>query len=226
MYASTIVIADESRISKNVYGGGNFGFIGTDGGDKSSSIFILGGTTYGSIFGGSNNQQGQKVNIQMTGGTVIGGVYGGSNASGTVAGPVSIDIIGGTVGESGIDPETSEVGHVFGSGYGEDTEVTGNVTVTIGAADGMTTHQDNPVINGNVYGGGHAAPYTSTGKTFKVTCQNGKIMGNVFGGGKGATATVTGPTDVLLRGSVLVKGNVFGGGQAAAVNGSTHVQVE
>ena len=219
---SFVVIADNAYVERNVFGGGNYGWT-----RYTSDVSVFGDCYVGGkVFGGSNQKGGTDVIVNMTGGTVIEGVYGGSNENGTITDDVNVTVSGGTVGESGIDPETSEVGHVFGSGYGEGTEVTGNVTVTIGAADGMTTHQDNPVINGNVYGGGHAAPYTSTGKTFKVTCQNGKIMGNVFGGGKGATATVTGPTDVLLRGSVLVKGNVFGGGQAAAVNGSTHVQME
>ena len=227
-----IAVADEATVLRNVFGGGDYGYTGyssessvTDAA-TAANIYILGGTVEGKVFGGGNKAKGTNANIVMTGGLVRGGVYGGSNESGTMHNNTTLRIEGGTVGDTGIDPETSEVGHVFGSGYGSGTLVSGNVTVTIGAADGMTTHQDNPVINGNVYGGGHAAPYNSTGKTFKVTCQNGKIMGNVFGGGKGETATITGPTDVLLRGSVLVKGNVFGGGQAAAVNGSTHVQVE
>ena len=220
---STIVIADECYVERNVYGGGNYGYVVAGTGHK-SDIHVMGGTVNGKVFGGSNQQKGQIVNISMTDGQVIGGVYGGSNASGTVAGPVTVNIEGGTVGESGIDPETSEVGHVFGSGYGSGTSVSGNVQVTIGDATG--SHKDFPLIHGNVYGGGHAAPYTSTGNTFQVLGQNGLVKGNIFGGGKGSTAVVTGPTDVLLQKAIHVGGNVFGGGQAANVTGNTNVKIQ
>ena len=215
-YGSTVAIADNADILNNVFGGGYFGYA-----KNNTNIQILGGTVHGKVFGGSNLNNGPQVSISMTGGTVIGGVYGGSNASGTVAGPVNVTISGGTVGESGIDPETSEVGHVFGSGYGAGTSVTGNVVVTIGDATG--SHKDSPLIHGNVYGGGHAAPYTSTGKTFQVIGQNGLVKGSIFGGGKGSTAVVTGPTDVRLKGHIVVESNVFGGGHAATVTGDTHV---
>lgn len=220
---STVVIADEGYVERNVYGGGNYGYVAAGTGHK-SDIITLGGTVNGKIFGGSNNQNGQIVNITMIDGQVIGGVYGGSNASGTVAGPVNVTISGGTVGESGINAETSEVGHVFGSGYGAGTSVTGNVVVTIGDATG--SHKDSPLIHGNVYGGGHAAPYTSTGKTFQVVGQNGLVKGSIFGGGKGSSAVVTGPTDVHLKGHIVVESNVFGGGHAATVTGDTHVTME
>lgn len=223
VFNSTIVIADEGEVERDVYGGGNYGYVNAGTG-HGSDIYILGGTVQGKVFGGSNQQQGQKVNITMTGGQVVGGVYGGSNASGTVAGPVSVSIEGGTVGEAGIDPTSSETGHVFGSGYGSGTSVTGNVTVNIGKS--TSSHSDWPLIHGNVYGGGHAAPYTSTGKTFQVLGQNGLVKGSVFGGGKGATATVTGPTDVQLQGYINVEGNVFGGGDAATVTGNTSVTIK
>lgn len=215
---SNVVIADEAIVWRDVYGGGNFGWVRDNG---TSNIKIIGGTVKGNVYGGSNNQKGQTVNIEMTGGAVEKGIYGGSNSWGVVTGPVSIDIIGGTVGTSGINAETSEVGHVFGSGYGAGTSVTGNVVVTIG--DATDSHKDSPLIHGNVYGGGHAAPYTSTGKTFQVIGQNGLVKGSIFGGGKGSSAVVTGPTDVRLKGHIVVESNVFGGGHAATVTGDTHV---
>ena len=221
--SSTIVIADQSQIARDVYGGGNYGYVRVGSGNK-SDIYIMGGTVNGKVFGGSNQQQGQIVNISMTGGQVIGGVYGGSNASGTVAGPVNVTVSGGTVGTAGINPATSETGHVFGSGYGAGTSVTGNVQVTIGDASG--SHKDFPLIHGNVYGGGFAAPYISNGNTFQVLGQNGLVKGSIFGGGKGNTAVVTGPTDVLIKGNIEVEGNVFGGGDAAAVTGNTSVKLQ
>lgn len=218
---SNVVIADEAIVWRDVYGGGNFGWVRDNG---TSNIKIIGGTVKGNVYGGSNNQKGQTVNINMTGGTVEKGIYGGSNSWGTVTGPVNVTVSGGTVGTAGINPATSETGHVFGSGYGEGTSVTGNVVVTIGDASG--SHKDSPLIHGNVYGGGHAAPYTSTGNTFQVLGQNGLVKGSIFGGGKGSTATVTGPTDVQLQGTIHVEGNVYGGGDAAPVTGNTNVHLQ
>ena len=218
---SNVVIADEAIVWRDVYGGGNFGWVRDNG---TSNIKIIGGTVKGNVYGGSNNQKGQTININMTGGTVEKGIYGGSNSWGTVTGPVNVTVSGGTVGTAGINPATSETGHVFGSGYGSGTSVSGNVTVTIGDASG--SHKDFPLIHGNVYGGGHAAPYISTGNTFQVLGQNGLVKGSIFGGGKGSTATVTGPTDVLLKGTIHVEGNVYGGGDAAPVTGNTNVHLQ
>ena len=247
--STTVVVADNAYIERGVYGGGGFGYC-----NSTSSIYIMGGivagmpggvtndgytgtgqnsvqtnkryvaTMAGGVFGGACQNRGGIVNILMSGGEVYSGVYGGSNSSGTVAGPVNVTVSGGTVGTAGINPATSETGHVFGSGYGAGTSVTGNVTVTIGDATG--SHKDSPLIYGNVYGGGFAAPYTSNGKTFQVTGQNGLVKGSIFGGGKGNTAVVTGPTDVLIKGNIEVEGNVFGGGDAAAVTGNTSVKLQ
>ncbi len=225
---STLVLADNTMILNNAYGGGNLGF--TQG---TANVWLFGDCTVGGkVFGGSNIKGGStNANVTMRGGNVIGGVYGGINGEGYtgaedfhMTGNVNVNIEGGTVGAAGINPETSETGHVFGSGFGDMTHVDGNVVVTIGDATG--SHKDSPLIHGNVYGGGHAAPYTSTGKTFQVIGQNGLVKGSIFGGGKGSTAVVTGPTDVHLKGHIVVESNVFGGGHAATVTGDTHVTME
>ena len=227
MDTTHVAIADNARIMKkngdatgNVYGGGSRGYAA-----KLSNIYILGGTVEGKVFGGAfnNNLAMPAANVIMTGGEVIDGVYGGSNSDGDV-GNVTVKVEGGTVGTNTVDPATSETGHVFGSGYGDQTAVTGNVSVIIGAA--TSSHSDSPLIWGNVYGGGHNAAYTSSGHTFKVIGQNGKVMGNIYGSGKGTSATVTGYTDVLLRGHINVVGSVFGGGQQAQVTGTTNVRIE
>lgn len=218
---STIVVSDACKITRNVYGGGNFGFIG----DQGSKLYILGGTVQGKVFGGANQRSGKQVGILMRGGLVLGGVYGGSNEYGTVTGPVTLNIEGGTVGATGIDPTTSEEGHVFGCGFGENTSVSGAVNVYIGSATGMSTPSTFPCINGNVYCGGHNAPHTVSG-AFQVTGRNGKVKGSIFGGGKGETAVITGSTSVLLQGSIEVFGNVYGGGHRGKVTGNTAVRVE
>ncbi|MBP3763322.1 MAG: hypothetical protein J6I49_05500 [Bacteroidales bacterium] len=215
---STVVIADSCYISRNVYGGGHFG--GVVGGG--SRVYLLGGTVAGKVFGGAHQQIGKQVDILMLGGQVKGGIYGGSNLRGEVSGPVDVRIEGGTVGYEGC-PDT--LGSVFGSGYGENTFVLGDVEVTIGNEASRHPHRTTPVVHGNIYGGGFSAPYVSAGKTFRVTSWNGEVKGNIFGGGLGGTAVITGDTRVNLYGTSHVRGNVYGGGNMGKVTGSTSVIV-
>ena len=44
---SNVVIADQSKIEKNVYGGGNYGFVASGG---TAKLYIAGGTVDGSVF--------------------------------------------------------------------------------------------------------------------------------------------------------------------------------
>ena len=208
---STVVIADECYVERNVYGGGNYGYVCAGTGHK-SDIHVMGGTVDGSVFGGSNNQNGQIVNIYVTEGQVNSGVYGGSNTTGTVAGPISIQVNGGTVGD-GTDGDG-----VFGGGYGSSTIVTGNVSVTLGASTSAT---DSATVNGNVYGGS-ALGRTNNGSannTTTVTMNKALVNGNLFGGAYGNGAVVNGRITVTVNGG-RVNGNVFGGGDAAAYSKS------
>ena len=204
---STVVIADECYVERNVYGGGNYGSVSTGTGHK-SDIYIKGGTIDGSVFGGSNNQKGQIVNINMTDGQVNTGIYGGSNTEGTVAGPVALQIDGGTVGDGGSGDG------IFGGGYGSSTIVTGNVSVTLGAS---TSAADSATVNGNVYGGSALGRTNngSTTNTTAVTMNKALVNGNVFGGAYGNGAVVNGKITVNVNGG-RVNGNIFGGGDAAA----------
>ena len=204
---STVVIADECYVERNVYGGGNYGYVCAGTGHK-SDIHVMGGTVDGSVFGGSNNQNGQIVNIYVTEGQVNSGVYGGSNTTGAVAGPISIQVNGGTVGD-GTDGDG-----IFGGGYGASTIVNGNVSVTLGAS---TTATDSATVNGNVYGGS-ALGRTNNGSatnTTTVTMNKALVNGNLFGGALGNGANVNGLITVNVNGG-RVNGNVFGGGDAAA----------
>lgn len=187
--SSTIVIADSALIERSVYGGGNYGYVATGSGNK-SDIYVLGGTVKGSVYGGSNMQKGQIVNITMQNGIVEGSVYGGSNTRGDVAGPVAVNIIGGEV-----------KGNVHGGGYGENTNVAGNVEVTVGG----TNPQDTPAIAGDVYGGGALGKVNTTAasNTTHVTVNAG-TMNNVYGGGLGRPGN--GPTTRLVNFSWTVDG--------------------
>ena len=202
---STVVIADEAIIERNVYGGGNYGYV-RNGENNKSDIHVLGGTVNGSVFGGSNMQKGQNVNIWVKDGTVQGNVYGGSNTQGTINYLATINMSGGTVT------------NVFGGGYGSSTNMAAGTKVTVSGG----------TISNNVYGGGEEG--TVTGNT-EVTFSGGTVN-DIYGAGKGnATSTpvqranITGSTTVAVSGGT-VNGSVYGGGQngtvAYAANGNNN----
>ena len=148
---TNVVIADNAYVERGVYGGGSYGFCSAD---KTSYIYITGGTVdgkaggvdgtnymdniQGGIYGGACQNIGGNVNIYMTGGTINGGIYGGSNASGEVTGPITLTMTGGTVE------------NVFGGG--NEAPVTGNTNVTITGGE----------VKQNVYGGGNKAAVSGT----------------------------------------------------------------
>ena len=177
-FGSHVVIADNADIENNVYGGGNYGYT-----LKTADIHILGGTVHGRVYGGSNQKQGVNVNIVMKKGLVKGGIFGGSNSSGTISGNVSMQLLGGQVGDLSnpdIIMANSTACVVFGGGYGENTEVSGNVDITIGNSVG------GPLVFGSVFGGGAKGTVnTNTGNHTYVTVNNGTFAGYVYGGGLG-----------------------------------------
>ncbi|MBR4452662.1 MAG: chitobiase/beta-hexosaminidase C-terminal domain-containing protein [Bacteroidales bacterium] len=195
---SYVVIADNSKIKSNVYGGGNYGYI-----EETSNVYILGGLVENNVFGGAygndpittgGNTYTKVIptsNVTMKGGTINGSVYGGSNSSGIVQ-TVKMNITGGTI-----------KGSVFGGGLGESTKITGTVKLTIGEKDAENgpnivgiENQDGTLNGGDVYGGSalgivNAANETANNrnvdntKTIEVIVNNGTIHGNVYGGGLG-----------------------------------------
>ncbi len=209
---SNVVIADQSYVKHNVYGGGNYGYS-----NATATVYVTGGQVAGSVFGGSNQKQGVTVNVHMTGGQVDNGVYGGSNTTGTISGNVTMTVNGGTVGNS------EDGDGVFGGGYGSGTIVTGNVSVTLGAS---TSAPDSATVNGNVYGGS-ALGRTNNGSnnnTTVITMNKALINGNLFGGALGNGAVVNGLVTVNIHGG-HVNGNVFGGGDAAAYSRNANYPV-
>ncbi|MBR4468436.1 MAG: chitobiase/beta-hexosaminidase C-terminal domain-containing protein [Bacteroidales bacterium] len=209
-YGTNVVIADECDILNNVYGGGNYGFA-----EEYTNLYILGGTVQGNVFGGSNQNKGPVVTINMTNGTIQGNLYGGSNTSGTISGLSTINVSGGTVT------------NVFGGGLGASTIMANDVIVNISGG----------TINNSVYGGGQlgtvGAADNNTHST-DVTISGGEVKGSVFGAGLGSTnttnpenpanpianANIYGNTNVTISGGT-VGGSVFGGGE----NGSMAIGV-
>lgn len=160
-----------------------------------------------------------------------GSIYGGGQM-GAVDGDIKVKIRGGVI-----------QGNVYGAGNGEDghpdkAKVTGNPEVLIGQGIAFPV-----VIQGSVYGGGHAAAVEgSTQVTLDGPANKSvTVEGHMFGGGHGESAVIktstsdetAGNTQVLLKGNVTVGkfqnghcisgGNVYGGGYGGTVEGNTRV---
>lgn len=215
---TNVVVADDAYVERGVYGGGSYGYT-----TNTSNIYITGGriggvaggvngTSYsanipGGVYGGACQNQGGTVNIYMTGGEVNGGLYGGSNNSGTIANNVSIQINGGQVGTS------SKPANIHGGGYGQNTAVSGNVDITLGAEKQAT---GGVTVFGDVYGGSALGKVNGTAasdsKHTYVTLNKGTINGSIYGGGLGQKNGVNNATSNIaadVYGPVAVK--VYGG---------------
>lgn len=209
---SVIVIADDCYVERNVYGGGNYGFI-SDGNSHKSDIYFYGGNVDGSIHGGSNMQKGQNVNIYTKGtGTVKGGIYGGSNQRGVINYNVTMDIAGGTVKQG-----------VFGGGYGTDAnscDITGTVNITMSAG----------TVLGGLYGGGNVNSKIGGKTTINInggTIGSSSTNANVYGGGLGSATRAKGSIEINIgsidgnnntSGSAVIYGDVYGGSAKGVTN--------
>ena len=222
---SIVAVADEATIWRDVYGGGNYGWVRDNG---TTGIYILGGMVNGSVYGGSNNQQGQEVVITMKGGVIkgntigdatkTGGLYGGSNSWGTINNNVTMQINGGQVGTS------SKSANIHGGGYGQNTTVSGNVDITLGA-DGQTT--GGVTVYGDVYGGSALGTVNSDANDHTyVTMYKGTINGSLYGGGLGSAslaANVNGPVKVEVHGGSVKTTDGTGENGSGGVYGANNI---
>ena len=237
---SKIIIADEAIINNNIYGGGNFGNVGTKDGnttvnssdatadkDTVTTIEILGGTIKKDVYGGGNtNNENSPIKgtteINVRGGTILGAVYGGCNSTGTVVGSTKINITGGTIGTAGEDA-------VFGGGRGNGTQIAQRSNVTI------TNTDDDVTINGDVYGG--SALGSILGSTFvNIQDTNSEkeitLLSDIYGGGKGQTegGTISAQSNrnvtVTVDGGSYPNARVFGGANISGTIGEkVHVYI-
>lgn len=183
--------------------------------------------TYGQVFGG-NKESGKiygtiTVNIEETGCNpiVIGEVYGGGNQA-AYEGTVTVNAYSFT-----------QIGKLFGGGYGQGATVTGNTYVNIQQLKGTPNGVESGSLGvvGEVYGGGNAADVIGNtniniGTASNVTFDSDGTAQTVLGARIEAVdvvipASITGSTDVTYHGS----GNVYGGGNSAIVTGSTNITV-
>jgi len=221
------------KISGNVYGGCRMnGVLGIDMTDPSNPveyptntlILVEGGYHTANLFGGSDisGHISGTSQVVVTGGQV-GNIYGGGNGnydytstafSGLDApscANTQIDMLGGTVGATGIGNE----GHIFGGGYGQLTTVTGNVLINYGVDNNVASQY--PLLVGDLYGG------SALGSVNTDASNNTTI--NVYNG------TITGPVTNLAPADNIY-GNIFGGGLgqkdpdiAALVYGKVYVNI-
>lgn len=205
---SNVVIADNCYIKNNVFGGGNYGYS-----NATAIVYVTGGEISGAVFGGSNQKQGVNARVNMTGGKINSGVYGGSNIKGTISNNVTMQINGGQVGTSGTPA------NIHGGGYGQDTRVSGNVEVTLGATNQTT---NGVTVYGDVYGGSALGTVNSDANDHTyVTMHKGTINGSLYGGGLGSTnvaANVNGPVKVEVHGGSVKKTSVEGSGGVYGAN--------
>ncbi len=205
---SNIVVADKAEIENNVYGGGNYGFSLGE-----ANIYITGGSVDGRVFGGANMTKGYSPTIIMTGGHVKDGAYGGCNTEGTINNNVTMQINGGQVGTS------SKSANIHGGGYGPATRVSGNVEVTLGAANQTT---NGVTVYGDVYGGSALGTVNSDANDHTyVTMHKGTINGSLYGGGLGSNtvaANVNGPVKVEVHGGSVKATSAAGSGGVYGAN--------
>jgi len=213
-------------------------------GAGTTTVHIWGGVIT-SVFGGSNT----KGNIRVSS-TVdldehdacefeVGDVYGAGNmavmfgSGNVVIGciPGMKEIYGGAKqadinGDVSLTITNGTFGRVFG-GNNIGGTISGTITVNIEETG------CNPIVIGEVYGGGNQAAYTGNPT---VNAYSFTQIGTIFGGGYGLGATVTGNTYVNVQqlpgrhadkigGEIGTVGGIFGGGNEAMVDGNTNISI-
>jgi len=167
------VIADGTNVNGNIFGAND------QNGNPAGTVTVTvnSGTISQSVFGGGNVADfSGNAEVNVTGGAITDCVYGGGNQA---------DVGGTTVNVTGGDVTND----VFGGGYGAGTNVTGNVTVTIGAVNDNNDHTAKPTVR-DVYGGSALGNVnTNASNTTTVNILNGTINRNVYGGGLGNETT-------------------------------------
>ena len=211
--AGTIEVTINAGTIGNVVGGGNLAaYTAPTGNLDYPYVYIHGGTVTNKVVGGGNAASiTGNPRVVVDGGTIgtdsdattgLGkGIYGGCNASGTVTGNTTVTLTGGTIGVS-----TTNKANIHGGGYGEPTNVTGNVLVNFGADDD-TQAIEFPKLFGDLYGGSALGNVnTNADNTTIVNLRNGTINGAAYGGGLGDKESLgTGHSNVEAK----VNGKVY-----------------
>lgn len=181
-----------AKVTGSVFGGGNAAAV------NGSPIVTLDriNSEVGDLYGGGSAAGiDGSTTVNMNNGRVTDGIYGGCNTSGTVTGNSTVNLLGGTTGTA------SHNARIFGGGFGQTTNVDGNVHVTFGNEAGTAT----PTLDGDLYGGSALGKVNTktasivrdnmnTVETTTIDIYSGTIIGNVFGGGLGEKDGIDGGT--------------------------------
>lgn len=181
-----------AKVTGSVFGGGDAAAV------NGSPIVTLDriNSEVGDLYGGGSAAGiTGSTTVNMNNGRVTDGIYGGCNTSGTVTGNSTVNLLGGTTGTA------SHNARIFGGGFGQTTNVDGNVHVTFGNVAGTAT----PTLNGDLYGGSALGKVNTktasivrdnmnTVETTTIDIYSGTIIGNVFGGGLGEKDGIDGGT--------------------------------
>ena len=137
------------------------------------------------MYGAGRNADVESVNIVVNcPGTEIEEYYAGS-LNARIAGDVKMTIIGGTLK------------NVFG-GNDAGGSIGGKIEINV-----QETSDCNPVIIGNLYGGGNDAAYPNTASNtdpkITVNVKSCTRIGAIYGGGRGSKAVVSAPTEVNIN---------------------------
>jgi len=173
----------------------------------------------GNLYGGGNGDYVYESASNSYGDYLIvkdvstGLVVADSVSSAPICANSGVTILSGQVGY--VEGNIVHEANVYGGGYGQMTETTGNVIDTIGLANAASAAAT-PTLYGDVYGGsalGKVNTATTSSDVYWTTVNffNGTIHGNVYGGGLGYAEVINGylnPTPTNDPIPAVVKGNV------------------
>lgn len=221
VYGNSTITIDNTKVAKNVYGGGYAGIS-----EGNSTINITNGSIIsGHVYAGAySSKVGGKATITLDSqSTITGNLYGGgegststvANSELNISGRVNGSVYGGSyagkvTGTSTVNLKSGGVvaNDLFGGGYGETSQSLDSVVNIAGT------------VTKSVYGGSFAGKVTGT-STINVNT-GGKVTGSVYGGGYGENSTLqTGNTNIT--GTVV--GSIYGGSYAGKVTGNTTITV-
>ncbi len=194
---NTSVTIDAATIAYNTFGGGQSGSVGGN-----TTVKFNNATTPQSIFGGCYaGNVGGKIDISVSGTSSIGFyIFGGNDVSGTITGPITVNMTGGTV--------STDI-------YGTSRNANYNGTSTLNISGGSVVY--------DVYGGGFQG---SAGDINVNISGNASIGRYLFGGCDGERASVVPSAKsvtMTLAGNCSVGSAAFGGGHTGTVSGNTSI---
>ena len=213
-----------SYVYSNVYGGSALGAVGTTYVNL-NQVTALTGDVFGGGMGDASNaatvtDATHGTNVTLNNVTLTDlDIYGGCNVNGTAA-VTNVTLLDGKVRD------------VFGGGLGQNTGVTGNVTVNVGQYDADATGDKisgSTEVTRDVYGGSALGSVNDAVTDLTtVNILSGNLSGNIFGGGLGEAGaanvakgqvngtvivnigTTDGATTPTYFGDATIHGDVYG----------------